>query len=60
MTFFDPAENPGHICDLPESFSGSPHGWICDCGKAYVKRQVSQHGETWWQWYRSPQHDRGS
>ena len=56
--FFDPPRNePPHTCWPPEIYSSTAKGWRCDCGKAYVQEQQSQHGESWMQWRRSPKHD---
>lgn len=60
MTFFDPMPKRKHRCPTPEVRDAiilSLKGWRCDCGKAYVIEMVSQHGEYWRQWKRSPEHD---
>lgn len=58
MTFFDPtSEMPAHRCRLPEPSPLQKQGWRCGCGKAWVKASVSQHGESWVEWRRSPSND---
>lgn len=57
MTFFDPRPGPPHECKLPDAEHSFADGWRCPCGKAYVRRNLSQHGESWWQWGRAPEFD---
>lgn len=58
MTFFNPPKKHApHVCRPPEPTALQPQGWRCECGKAYVKRSQSQHGETWTDWQRSPEND---
>jgi len=58
--YFDPApfqEKP-HKCDKPDPDIPSGKAWRCNvCGKAYIKRSESQHGESWSVWERFPQAD---
>jgi hypothetical protein len=57
VTYFDPPEQERHACQPPSPNWAGKEGWRCECGKAYVREQVSQHGETWWQWRRHPDLD---
>lgn len=60
MTYFDPVTPKTHTCPLPDAERfPMQSGWRCDCGKAYVREMVSQHGETWWQWKRALDFDQG-
>jgi hypothetical protein len=56
--YFDPPAVDTHKCNRPDADRFSlQNGWRCDCGSAWVREQVSQHGETWWQWKRTPEFD---
>ena len=58
MTYFDPTPKPQHRCKCPDpNHYFHPPGWRCECGKAYVRYQESQHGKSWWAWKRAPEHD---
>jgi hypothetical protein len=59
MTYFDPPKpKPKHECKLPNPDTfGTPDGWRCECGKAYVKESWWQHGESGHNWRRSPEND---
>lgn len=57
MTFFDPPEQERHACKPPSLNWVTKDGWRCECGKAYIREQVNQHNETWWQWRRRPDFD---
>jgi hypothetical protein len=57
--YFDPlpvfAKN--HSCEPPDSRFAPSKYWRCECGRAWVRRELYQHGEYWFQWERAPEYD---
>lgn len=58
-TYFTPPKlEAPHKCVLPAARSTDEGGWICKCGKAYIREYLTEKGEGWWQWKRAPKHDK--
>ena len=56
--FFDPVKPDEHVCSLPKAEFAPKDNWRCECGWAWVRIELHQHGEYWWQWKRDPQFDK--